>query len=118
MGKLSPYTLSIIGSSPPSLPHVPTLRELREINKTIPLPRNISNPPDQPPSPDSVRMKQRDGARYDHKFPLAYHGPSRLAWPESESVMQGEIPGEARPRAGKEIRMSGSEPYSIDEKGE
>lgn len=131
LAKLSPYTLSLIGSSPRSLPHVPTLRELRELNGSIPLPTSISNSSDQLQSPnsDSERVKSKDGGGYDsglqsqarpqarvpvyhYSPPPAYDGPSRLAW--IDSSRQTGIPGEGRPVPG----MRGSMPYSGDEKGE
>ena len=51
--KLSPYTLSLIGSSPPSLPHVPTLKELRQRADAVP--SYYSSPSSFQPQPMAQR---------------------------------------------------------------
>lgn len=132
MTKLSPFTLSLIGSSPPSLPHLPTLRELREKCGTDPVPIPASQQLQEP-----SRLKESQRAKipgYAFESPPGAYGQRSgigSGWgrgvvstkvktktkSNTNTDIQSGIPGEGR--CGKGM-MRGSNPYAqvIDEKSE
>lgn len=111
--KLSPYTLSLIGSSPPSLPHVPTLKELRDRSAKIPTPSGEGVPIGSP------RSSQREGVNlpaysFSNSPPPSYSSSGKgKGWAKLPSLgLQSLIPGEGRGKP----RMKPSRSYSSDSK--
>lgn len=106
MAKLSPYTLSLIGSSPPSLPHVPTLKELRDRAAD----RN-GEAAEPKPIPTLGEMQRLPSYSFSSSPPPQYSSrSSRASW--AKVSMPGKGANADKPS------MKSSMAYASDVKGE